>query len=66
MTAYALKVFYPDEQKAREIVTLDRAGDVVAVIPQMLDRHDGCYRIRVYLNEAQLFAVDCHGNDVSD
>ncbi|MBX9576431.1 MAG: hypothetical protein K2X07_12420 [Caulobacteraceae bacterium] len=66
MTSYVLKVFYEDEPRPRETLGEDRGSEVLAMIPRLLARHPGCHRVRVYLGDALLFAVDCNGMDVAE
>jgi hypothetical protein len=61
---YTLQVIYPDATKPRESHRVDRAGDVLARIPELLKRHDGCQHIVVMLGDKRLFAVDCIGNRI--
>lgn len=66
MTSYVLKVFYEGDPHPRETLGKKRGGEVLATIPRLLARHPGCHRVRVYLGDALLFAVDCNGMDVAE
>lgn len=66
MKSYVLKVFYEGEATPREVVGRDRGGEVLAMIPRLLERHRGCHRVRILLGHALLFSVDCQGTDVTD
>lgn len=66
MKSYVLKVFYKSESVPREIIGGDRGSEVLAMIPRLLARHPGCYRVRVHLGDTLLVSVDCRGLDVTD
>lgn len=59
---YKLMVYHPGDQVARAAIKVERAADVLAMIPQVLAEHHGCEHIVVFFDHARLFAVDCHGN----
>jgi len=63
---YTLQVFYPGDSTVRQTVRVDRAADVLTIIPELLEQHDGCERIVVLLDAVRLFAVDCQGNRILD
>jgi hypothetical protein len=58
---YLLQVFYGRDLHPREILKIDRPGDVLTRIPEALKAHEGCERIDVYAETLFLFAVDCQG-----
>lgn len=66
LATYTLRVFNPGDVSPIEIVGVERAVDLVDLIPVLLARHSECHRIRAYLHETFLFAVDCHGQNAPD
>ena len=63
---YDLLVYYGDDPRLRERHTVERAGDVLTMIPKLLAAHEGCEHIVVMLGPRRLFAVDCKGNRIDD
>ncbi len=61
---YELRVFHPGEARAREVVRLDKASDVLVKIPAILSEHAECERVEVYASGLRLFAVDCTGQQL--
>jgi hypothetical protein len=59
---YTLQVFYGPQTTPRETIRVQRAADVLTRIPDLLQQHDGCERVVVFVDGVQLFAVDCKGN----
>lgn len=59
---YQLLVYYPDAATPHATLVVDKAADVLALLPQILAEHHGCLHVVVMLNEMRLFAVDCAGN----
>lgn len=64
--AYTLSVFLKGETMPVETVLANRAPDAFKKIQDLLAKHEGCERIKVYSYSAFLFAVDCHGERVDD
>ena len=64
--AYTLSVFHKGETTPTETAFANRAPDAFKKIQELLVKHKGCERIRVYSYSAFLFAVDCHGDRVDD
>ena len=66
MGPYTLTVFYKGQPGAAETAHASRAPEVLAKIAELLEKHDGCERIRVDSLTAHLFTVDCNGKTVED
>ncbi len=62
---YQLLIYFPDSETARATIQVDKARDVLALIPKLLAEHEGCEHIVVLFNQTRLFAVDCHGNRIA-
>ena len=62
---YHLWVFYEGEKTPRSRHDVDHAGDVLALIPELLQAQHGCERVVVMHRQNGLFAVDCKGNQIS-
>jgi hypothetical protein len=63
---YILKIFFPGahisfpgERISRLKLELKNAAEVLASIPLLLQEHDGCERIGVFLDTMRLYDVDC-------
>lgn len=64
--AYMLAVFLQGEKTPVETSSANRAPDVLNKIQELLAKHEGCERIRVYSYSVFLFAVDCRGERVDE
>lgn len=62
---YLLEVYLPGQTTPTDHATVDKASDVLMMIPALLKAHDGCERIEVRLANTLLFSVDCAGNRIS-
>jgi hypothetical protein len=63
---YELLVFYDDDLAPRARVPMDRAMNVLAAIPTLVERYPGYQRILVMSGAARLFWVDREGELISD
>ncbi len=63
---YRLQVFYDGAPVPHHTETVRSAAEVISRIPVLLQEHEGCERIVVWLDAARLFAVDCKGNRLPD
>ena len=63
---YTVEVFPRGSPLAGERHEYKLARDVLAAIPALLRRHEGCEKLVVSLNAKPLFAVDCEGNRLSE
>ncbi len=63
---FRLHVYYPGAQSPDAIHEAGRAGEVLDLIPRLLQQHPACQRVVVFNGYTRLFAVDCQGNDLSD
>jgi hypothetical protein len=59
---YELIVFCPGERTPHETIRVNKASEVLQLIPELLAQHDACEHIVVMMDHARLFAVDCKGN----
>ncbi|MGA0608223.1 hypothetical protein ACO2Q0_19700 [Phenylobacterium sp. VNQ135] len=58
---YQLRVIARGSLVPIEILSIERASEVLSSIPQLLARHGDCERIEVLARTTPLFAVDCRG-----
>ena len=61
---YDLLVFYGGDPQVRERHAVERAAEVLALIPELLKAHHGCEHIVVMFGDRRLLAVDCAGNRI--
>ena len=59
---YRLDVHHSGSPSPVESHQVPRAADVLALIPELLKKRDGCEKIAVYGEATLLFAVDCKGD----
>ena len=59
---YQLLVYYADDTAPRQRISVGKASEVLALIPELLAAHAGCERVVVMVGDTRLFSVDCHGN----
>jgi hypothetical protein len=59
---YQLLVFFPGKRGPHATVRVQRASEVLEMIPKLLGDHGGCERVVVMVDHVRLFAVDCKGN----
>jgi hypothetical protein len=59
---YQLLVYYPGKAGVQATFIVERAAEVLDLIPKLLAEHRGCERVVVMLDQTRLFAVDCAGN----
>ncbi|WP_309089180.1 hypothetical protein [Phenylobacterium sp.] len=58
---YHLRVLHQGSSLPTEVLTLERPGDVLTSVPELLARHADCERVEVLAGPTFLFAVDCKG-----
>ena len=66
MDLYLLQVFRHGESQAVDMMSASRASEALDLVQELLRRHPDCHRIRVYVQNRFLFAVDCEGASVVD
>lgn len=59
---YQLLVYFPGSDVVRATIDVEKAADVLTLIPKILAEHEGCEHIVVMFRDIRLFAVDCTGN----
>ena len=61
---YRLEVYFAGDRYPRHVERTQSAPEAMARISRLIDEHDGCERIVVYLGAMRLFSVDSKGNAV--
>lgn len=66
MGNYTSKVMREGELYPTRTLTRNTAADVIAAIPEPLEKHPGYHRVHVYAGVGLIFSVDCGGKNVTD